>query len=321
VTTALVRRVLLATDFSDCATLAQEYAVLLAAAFGASLDVVHVLELYPGMDPDYAVTQVYLDQLRKDTDQKLDDLVNRLIQRRLRAKGTQILGIPSQRINAIAKELDTDLVVLGTRGRTGLEHILLGSTAERVVQGAPCPVLTVRLVQKPAQAAAAAGTKAPPVIRRILAPVDFSDCSLDALEYGIQVAARFQATVTILHVMEPVAYGLDFTLRHADEGRRMRERADLRLSGFCVALKSHGLTAEQAVRGGLPSDAILGFAREQGSDLIVMGTHGRRGISHLMSGSVAEAVLRRASCPVLTVKSPKFGPGHRRILPEANVKA
>ena len=318
--TALINRVLLATDFSDSATLAQEYAALVANAFGASLEVVHVLELYPGMDPDYAVNQVYLDQLRKETDQKLEDLVSRLIQRRLRAKGTQVLGIPSQRINAIAKELETDLVILGTRGRTGLEHILLGSTAERVVQGAPCPVLTVRLPQKPAQAAAAEGKKVPPGIRRILAPVDFSDCSLEALEYAVQVAATFRAAVTILHVMEPVAYGLDFTLLHATEGRRLRERAELRLSGFCLALKSHGLTVEQVVRGGMPSDAILGFARELGSDLIVMGTHGRRGISHLMSGSVAEAVLRQASCPVLTVKSPKFSPGHRRLLPEATVK-
>lgn len=315
--TPLLGRILFATDFSKCAARAEEYAVFLAKAYAARLDILHVLEFQHGMDPDYEVHRLYLEQLRKETDRQLDDLVNRARWVGLTAKGQQVLGIPSQRINEMAKEDDTDLVVLGTHGRTGLAHILLGSTAERVVKGAPCPVLAVRLARAGGKAAAIQATTASPRILRILVPVDFSDCSLEALEYAVPVAKQFGAVVTILHVMEPVSYGLDFTLIHTGEERKMRERLESRLSELAAALHSQGLTAEPVIHGGVPADSILDWALQQEPDLIVMGTHGRRGVSHLVSGSVAEAVLRRAPCPVLTVKSPKFGPGHRRVLPEA----
>ncbi|MBI4402492.1 MAG: universal stress protein [Nitrospirae bacterium] len=312
-----IGRILLATDFSECAARAQGYAVFLATACQAKLDILHVLEFQPGMDPDFPVNSLYLEQLRKETDRQLDDLVNRAKQAGLAAQGQHVLGIPSQRINEKAKDSDADLVVLGTHGRTGLEHILLGSTAERVVKGAPCPVLTVRLAKPPGRAAEAGQAAVPAGIRHVLAPVDFSDCSLDALEYAVQVAKQFGSAVTILHVLEPVSYGLDFALVHAAEEHKMRKRLETRLADLATLLTSHGLQAKHVMRGGLPADSILEFVRGQGCDLIVMGTHGRRGVSHLISGSVAEAVLRRAECLVLTVKSPKFSPGHKRVVLDA----
>jgi len=69
------------------------------------------------------------------------------------------------------------------------------------------------------------------------------------------------------------------------------------------------------LRGGMPAEGILEETRDHGSDLIVMGTHGRRGISHLVSGSVTEMVLRWARCPILTVRSPNFSPGYQRLVP------
>ncbi len=312
--TPLVRRLLFATDFSDCAARAQEYALMLATACGASLDILHVLEFQPGMDPEYPVNSLYLGQLRKEATSHLDALVNQAARLGLKVQTHQVTGIPSRQITVTAKERDIDLIVLGTHGRTGLEHVLLGSTAERVVAWAPCPVLTVRLepaqlLPNEVQAAIAA-----PAIRKILVPIDFSDCSLEALEYAVQAAEQFGASVTILHVMEPVSYSLDFTLIHAREARAQRERVEARLGELTAPLRRQGLHANYVLRGGIPVDSVLGWSREQAYDFIVMGTHGRRGISHLLSGSVAEAVLRRASCPVLTVKSPKFSLGHRRIV-------
>jgi nucleotide-binding universal stress UspA family protein len=312
--TPLLRRVLFATDFSDCATRAQEYALLLAGACGASLDILHVLEFQPGMDPDYPVNRLYLEQQRKETSGQLDALVNQAAQRGLTAKMHQVVGIPSHWITVMAKDADADLIVLGTHGRTGLEHILLGSTAERVVVQAPCPVLTVRLERAPPLPGKAPAVVAAPAIRKILVPIDFSDCSLDALEYALQAAKQFGAAITILHVMESASYSLDFSLIHAGEARAQRERLEARLKDLTALLRREGLTADHVLRGGLPTDSVLDWSREEAYDLIVMGTHGRRGVSHLVSGSVAEAVLRRASCPVLTVKSPKFISGHRRIV-------
>jgi nucleotide-binding universal stress UspA family protein len=312
--TPLAKRILFATDFSDCAGRAQDYALFLAEACGACLDILHVLEFQPGMDPDYPVNHLYLEHLQKETGALLDALVSHAAHRGLTANVHQVTGIPSQWITVMAKEKEVDLIVLGTHGRTGLEHILLGSTAERVVAQAPCPVLTVRLERARLMPDEVQAAIAAPAIRTILVPIDFSDCSLDALEYAAQVAKQFSAAVTILHVLEPVSYSLDFSLTHAGEARAQRERLEARLAEMAASLRRAGLTAGHVLRGGAPVDSLLDWSREQAYDLIVMGTHGRRGISHLVSGSVAEAVLRHAFCPVLTVKSPKFSPGHQRIV-------
>ncbi|MEW6544760.1 MAG: universal stress protein [Nitrospirota bacterium] len=297
--TTLPKEILFATDFSDCAARAERYAYLLAKAGGAGLTVLHVLETPPGMDMEYAVNRLYLESLQKETDEGLEALRSRAAQAGLAVKVERATGIPSQRIAELAGKIHADLLVLGTRGRTGLEHVLLGSTAERTVVGAPCPVLTVR------SAEAKAGDS--PAITRILAPVDFSDCSLEALEYAVQVSRLFHAPLALLHVMEPVAYGLDFTLLAAGEARKTREALETRLAELALPLVRNGLTVRRLVRGGMPADSILDTINQDSYDLVVMGTHGRRGLSHVVSGSVAERVLRRASCPVLTVKSPKFG--------------
>jgi len=312
-TNPLAGRILFATDFSGCAARTWEYVLFLGKTCGAKLDILHVLEFQPGMDPDYDVNRMYLEQLRKQAVQQLDELVNLAALTGISAQGRITQGIPSQQIKEVAKECGAVLAVLGTHGWTGLEHILLGSTAERVVRGAPCPVLTVRMARAGAPPPESA-VSGPIRIQQILVPIDFSDCSLDALEFAAQVAEQFKAKVTVLHVMEPVTYGLDFTIGHAAERDKKRELIKARLAELTRALTSCGVTADRVLCGGLPVDSILDRARVQASDLIVMGTHGRRGLAHLLTGSVAEAVLRQARCPVLTVRSPKFTPEHRRVV-------
>ncbi|MEK7293802.1 MAG: universal stress protein, partial [Nitrospirota bacterium] len=173
----LITRLLLATDCSKEASRAQEVAVFLAKTCQAKLDILSVLEAPAGMDPEYQVNQLYLDQLHKEAGKIVDRVVSQAGDCGVEAKASILRGIPVQQINETAQELKSDLVVMGTRGRTGLAHVLLGSTAEGVVRGAPCPVLTVRSVAK---------GNLPAVITRILVPVDFSDCSLEAMEYTIQ---------------------------------------------------------------------------------------------------------------------------------------
>ncbi|MGZ4593870.1 MAG: universal stress protein [Actinomycetes bacterium] len=155
------------------------------------------------------------------------------------------------------------------------------------------------------------------MLERILVPVDFSDCSLDALEYAVVVAQQAEASLMLLHVLEPVSYGLDFTLGHIRTREQLRESWTKRLEELASSHQQSHVQMKSGLRGGLPVDSILDSAQTLPCDLIVMGTHGRRGISHAFSGSVAEAVLRKARCPVLTVRSPKFGPGHRRVTPTA----
>ena len=306
---SFIKRVLFATDFSACADRAMGYALALAGAWKAELSVMTVLELYPGMDPDYAVNKKYLDHLRGEATRRFET-----VQSRAKSAGQVIttrveVGIPSQAVKTVADTTGADLLVVGTHGRTGLDHVLIGSTAERVVRTAPCPVLAVKAEKDGASDALTAS------IKRIVVPIDFSSCSLDALEYATQFAKPFGAGITILHVLEPVAYGLDFTLSHARESKQQREYLEKRLTVLSACLTARGIRCDTILKPGLPADSIASYATQQGYDLMIMGTHGRRGISHVLMGSIADAMLRHAPCPVLTVRQLHVGADYQRIVP------
>lgn len=307
-------RIMFATDFSPWAAQAEAYALCLASTWRASLTVITVLEFQPGMNPEYEVNRLYLAELMKSAKKELADLTARATARGLSVQTRIATGIPSEEILGAAGAEDSDLIVVGTKGKTGLAHVLLGSTAERVIRSASCPVLAVRAELSDgilADPRPCAGVS----VHRILVPVDFSDCSLEALEYAALLAQRSGAALSLLHVLEPVSYGLDFTLSLESKRDEVRARVTQRLAGFVEALAGAKIAADSHVRGGLPADSILDSARTLPADVIVMGTHGRRGLSHMLSGSVTEAVLRQSRCPVLTVRSPKYAAGHRRVIP------
>jgi nucleotide-binding universal stress UspA family protein len=309
---AVIGRILLATDFSPWARRAEEYASSLASSWHAHLTAMSVLEFPPGLNPDYPVNHQYLTERMREAAGQLAEYKQHEARRGIDVSTRIATGLPSEEIIAAARGEESDLIVLGTRGKSGLAHVLLGSTAERVIRMAPCPVFAVHMEK--GEESAAAGLK----LERILVPVDFSDCSLDAVEYGASVARQAKASVELLHVLEPVSYGLDFTLDHAEERERKRDRLSKQLEDLSAALSVAGIPTKSHLRGGLPGDSILDESRTLPSDLIVMGTHGRRGISHVLSGSVTETVLRRAQCPVLTVRSPKFRPDQGRVVPSSH---
>jgi nucleotide-binding universal stress UspA family protein len=312
----LITRILVATDFSPWARRAEDYACALACSWKASLTALSVAEFPPGLNPDYHVNQQYLADLLKTASSQLVDFKGRAERRGIAVTTRVATGIPSEEVIAAARAEDSDLIVVGTRGKTGLAHVLLGSTAERVIRGAPCPVLAVRT--DPAASSQDEGVLSKPItLERILVPVDFSDCSLDALEYAAGVAQQAKASLMLLHVLEPVSYGLDFTLGHIKTREQVRESWVKRLEELATSCQHFEVPVESRLRGGLPTDSILDSAQTLPCDLIVMGTHGRRGISHALTGSVAEAVLRKARCPVLTVRTLKLGPANRRVNPTA----
>jgi nucleotide-binding universal stress UspA family protein len=309
----LITRILLATDFSHCAERALSYALAIASSWNAELHVLHVLEVLSGMNSEYPVNHMYVEQLRKEAAHDMIEIEKRATQSGLSIRIATEIGIPSQRIEALAAQTGVSLIVMGTHGRTGLEHVLVGSTAERVVRTASCPVLTakVRGDASSQPTAPADGIR----FQRLLIPVDFSASSLEALEYGVQLARHAGSALTILHVLEPVAYGLDFTLGSSLEWRTQKAYVEGRLEILRALCTSNGIRAEHVLKAGIPADSIRDYADRQQPDLVIMGTHGRRGISRLLSGSVAETMLRLAPCPVLTVRTPVFGSDHERIMP------
>jgi nucleotide-binding universal stress UspA family protein len=161
--------------------------------------------------------------------------------------------------------------------------------------------------------------------RHLLAPVDFSETSAYALEYACQMAALVGAKLTVIHVANPKQ--LDESLSGLDAIERLGgalnsppdpqsyvpafyQREDVekslhsRMQKMLDALELSGCETTTALVEGYPSLEIVNYAKAHDVDLIVMGTHGRGPIGHLLLGSVAENVVRRAHCPVLTVRRP-----------------
>jgi nucleotide-binding universal stress UspA family protein len=139
-------------------------------------------------------------------------------------------------------------------------------------------------------------------LKRVLVPIDFSPCSLKALQYALPFARQFGALLTLLHVV-PVGYtlgefgALDFTLLEVE----MRQSAEQQLGDIMRGL-GPGLSTESLIRLGRPAQEIVEVAKSLGVDLIVLATHGHTGLKHVFLGSVAESVVRYAPCPVLTVR-------------------
>ncbi len=146
-------------------------------------------------------------------------------------------------------------------------------------------------------------------IRRILFPTDFSEYAEHAWAYALTFAKEFTAEVHLLHVLPPPprlteTYAVNFDPDALLEAQRAEATAHLERQ--VDGAKAAGLAAQAAIRVGVDYHEILEHARAQAVDLIVMGTHGRTGLAHVLLGSVAEKVVRRAPCPVLTIKHPSM---------------
>jgi universal stress protein A len=153
-----------------------------------------------------------------------------------------------------------------------------------------------------------------PAISRVLVPIDFSPSSRAALEYAAFVAGSVGASLEVVHVWEPPGYvGPDaLALLPVGSGVPGREQTQAEVQREVEGVRARAAVRPRAtsvrVEAGEPSDVILHLAGDGGADLIVMGTHGRTGLGRLLIGSVAEAVLRRSTCPVLTIRVPTKAP-------------
>jgi nucleotide-binding universal stress UspA family protein len=298
-----VRRILCPTDFSEPSAHALEQATRLAGAYGARLTVLHVrptVTPHPDM-PDGGPVAPWLVA-------ELDDLRRRVATSCAAATGGGTApepmvgaGDPVREIVRHATTWPADLVVMGTHGVSGFRHLVLGSITEKVLRTAPCPVLTV-----PPRTQTAASQ-----FNRVLCAVDFSDCSLAAVNLAASVAAVSGATFTLLHVLEwpwhdaaAVALeGVSPAQGQAinDYRRYLESGAKNRLDTVAASVTTAGPVAT-AVRFGKPYVELLDAARQARADLIVLGVRGRGALDLGFFGSTANHVVRSAPCPVLTVR-------------------
>ena len=299
-----IERILCPIDFSDASRHAVDQAVVFAGWYKARMTVLHVRGATLGPAATLPVAGA-----RHATDSETDALRKEAAAHCAAAASAGIaldividVGQPASQIVERAKSLPADLIAMATHGTSGLEHLVLGSVTEKVLRKAPCPVVTV-----PPHAA---GTAVLP-FQRLLCAVDFSDSSLKALQYAFSLAEESKASLTILHVLEwpwqeppppamsdlPAAQAAALT----EYRRYCEESATTRLRSLVPATFSAS-QATTRINHGKPYVETLRVAAEERPDLIVLGAHGHNPLELSVFGSTANQVVRRATCPVLTVR-------------------
>ncbi|MDS0477699.1 universal stress protein [Natrinema sp. 1APR25-10V2] len=283
--------VLVPTDGSSTATTAARGAIALAQRFDASLHAISVLEngdLPDDLDPET------LESLTDSAERALTAVEDLTADAGVAATTSLVdpSGPVHEAIVDYALEHDVDVIVMGTHGRTGADRLVIGSVAERTLRVSPIPVLAVP------EAAVLERD-----FGRILVPTDGSEPATAAADHAIALATATDAMLQVVHVVDTdavpeesagasVLEAFEAAGQHAVDD--VVDRAD-----------EAGVRAvEASVLSGTPAQAILDYAAQRDTALVVVGTHGRAGLDRYLLGSVTENVVRRAETPVLAVSPP-----------------
>ena len=281
--------VLVATDFSGAATSAVERAAQLPIGPGSVLTVLHVLP--PGCRPEH----------RADAERALGHAVSLAsdVAARFGRKDVDVFprlidGTPFVDIVRTARHGRNELVVIGRHGERTFRELLLGSTAERVIRNGDTSILVV--ASRPGRP-----------YERPLVAVDCSDTSRRAVELAWRFADPKVETLEVVHAYHPIPESMfqhaglsgEVVLQYQREAKQQaRAAVEEFLAGFEVAPAARILLREGDAR-----QVILDVAVQHDTDLLALGTHGRSGLAHVLLGSVAEAVIRAASCDVLVARA------------------
>ena len=293
-----IQKILVPVDFSEYSNRALEYALLWGETFGAELTLVHVNTLFH----EHYDYQHFIDryqQILEEEERQLHEWMQahavKAAERKVELKYEILKGRSAA--NTLLKYLQDhafDLVVMGTHGRSGIKHLLLGSVAEKISRLSPYPVLTTHKDIEKFQ------------VKQILVPVDFSDYSRQATRNAVAMAKEFDAHIHLLHVFERANaahfrwmpedvrayFDIDSELRERilDE---LREYKDNSVANWTLEVIEEGHAYHE----------IITYAREKDIDLIVMATRGFNKFEYFwMWGSTTEKVVRLAPCPVLTTR-------------------
>jgi len=279
----LLEKILVATDFGKASKDALQMASVLAKEFHSEIILIHVI-------PEIKGFQIARSKIRKKVTDKLNH-----IEMDLKRKGIVSVesivrfGIPFERIIEYSDELEVNVIVVGS-GK-GEKKFPLGTTAERVMVYADKPVLAVKPGSRP-------------LIRKIFCPVDFSEASKRALINAIHLSRTFEAHLIVLTVFEPLLssfFGIGTTPGESKEKvlvKRQQQQFDRFLRGFNL----ENLHWKKTILRGKPHQEILDAIRKTKSDLLVMGSTGKTGLTRMMMGSTTEKVVREIPCSVVTLK-------------------
>jgi nucleotide-binding universal stress UspA family protein len=322
------QKILAATDFSPHAAAAVKQGAWLAQRASARLVVAHVLADVSRalLDASAAAqaellqgdVQVFQREVRRASNERLGQLVAGLAPSGLDVRCETLLGEPFVEIIHAVQAEGYDLVLTGTRGLSGWKRLLVGSTASRLVRKCPATVWVVR------------GERAEPPAT-ILAAMDFSDVSRQAVEQALWLARQSAATLYVLHVIderdtpEDAFDRLSAGTSRQSLRRQIRAQTKDRLEEFIDQITAGdaaaGVTIEPRLTWGTPWREVVRLARNLKIDLVAMGTVGRSGIPGLLLGNTAEKVLSVCETSILSIKPAGFvspiAPPFWKLHPEA----
>ena len=284
---------LVATDFSKHADRALAHACALAKLFGADLELFSSAYIAPHLIAAMATgkSPAWIQEARDQATGQLEKLASSLRGQGIKISVHLATDEPSTAICARAEEIGAALIAMGTRGHTGIAHVVFGSVAERVARLSHSPVLTAH-----------ADSPLPDRYRRVLVPTDFSPDADLALAWARVLVEKTGGGLIVQHSCDvPVLLsgGADFA--RASIQKAIETSAGERLASIRQSLS--GCEVETVVSQERPETAILETAERAKADLIVMGTRGRTGLAHVVLGSTSERVLRRSHLPVVTLKT------------------
>ncbi len=294
------KKILFPTDFSPCANHALKYSLLLAEKYQAELILFHAIIMF--MDdpnnPDYRfpdLTETY-NQIENVCNQCFQEVMDG--DHEVKTDKVIVRGIsPPDEILRYAEENDISLIVMGTCGRSALGRFFFGSTAEKVVRHSHCPVLTV--LEEPTEFIKMGKYD------KILLPTDYSDTSKKAIPWAVSLAENHDAELILFHAIEenipPQYYAAGITSIF-ELDRELKKRASKALDIFMEEIKGKKLKTKKVVVEGKSDEEIVKYAKENNIDLVVLASHGHSGIERVLLGSTTERVIRKAPCPVLTIK-------------------
>lgn len=292
----LLRSILVATDLTETSDEVLRAAAALAALTDAELHVLHAfdLELLPYTEKS-AETVGFAERIRA-AEQELDGQISRVVPPDVRVARRDVeIFVAHRAILERADAVAADLIVFGPHKRRPLGDAFLGSTADRVIRSADVPCLVVR------------GPLRLP-LRQVMVPLDLSEPAIAALELALVWSDAFRPhgddmdvgpRVTVLHVMPRMLAGGDFPFDHAMIGPGLHKAIE-----GAVARSGAGgnvEVVEEVSWGDTPSEEILQAAVRDDADLLVLATHGHGAVKRALIGSVAAAVARESTIPVLLV--------------------
>ncbi len=281
-----MRKILVPTDFTDLSYNAIQVATTMAKSNASELTLLHVIELSSHHSlniegeilKDSTFLNVFTVELIDKMKERMAELLQDPIFENLTVKTLFKIGKPSRTITDTAKEEGSDLIVMGTMGSSGLQELLVGSNTERVVRNAPCPVLSINQSTREFQ------------LENIVLATTMDKWEAKIIDYIRQLQHKYGSTIHLVWVNTMNNFQTDTITRE----RLKNYAGELQLENYTLNVFND--TSEE--------EGLINFAKSIDADLIAMNTHGFKGLSRLLAGSIAENVVNQASFPVLTMTNP-----------------